>query len=310
MNILISANSAYIKIISVMVYSLCKSNPAEEIDLYLAHRDMSDEDLSIFQNILSLFENKTLHPIYMANDITEKFNASDRFSVETYYRIFALDKLPLSIDRILYLDGDMIINGSLAEVYTTEMSDFCPFVVCEDIDGHIRDAYSLIKNREGIPDNHKCFNAGFMLINLNYMRRHNNIEYIKEAFCREHANYSFHDQDILNHMFYDRVKYVPWEYYNLPAEWWYLDAVELTKGRVRYATYKEINNPSINKSHRFIDITSTVKENAVVIHFFGLLKPWIYTKENIYPDVAFYADLWNNANTELRSRVANIPPIN
>lgn len=309
MNILVSSNAGFIKIMAVTVYSLCKSNANERIDLYLAHRDMSEADLNIFRDILNLFDNKELHPIDMNGCETDKLVCNDRFSIESYYRIFALDFLPQDMDRILYLDGDMIVQHSLSQIYETELPLHCPFAVCEDIDSHMREMYDLVRSRTGVPAEYKCFNSGFMLINLNYMRYHNNIRYIKDGLISQYYNYEFHDQDILNHMFYDRVKYIPWEYYNLPAEWWYLDSYELVKGKIRYATYREMYDPNIDKEKRFINITENIKKNAVVIHYFGLLKPWIYTPENIYPDVEYYSDLWYGAYNELHSRVNNVPGV-
>lgn len=303
MNILISTNASYMGIISVMVYSLCKSHKDKRIDLYVAHRDLTEKELDTFRKILNSFEEKYLHEIYMGEDVTNRFDANDRFSVETYYRIFALEKLPRDMERIIYLDGDMIVKGDLTDIYSLEMDEHCPFAVCEDVDGYIRNNYNMIQDRAGIPHTSKCFNAGFMLINLRYMRSHNNIEYIKEAFCREHGNYQFHDQDILNHMFYDRVRYVPWEQYNLPAEWWYLDYDELIKGKLRYASYGELYDDKIDKDRRFINISEQMRANAKVIHYFGLLKPWIYNEENIYADVAFYAPIWWEHEKEMRDKI-------
>lgn len=306
MNILISTNSSYMHIISIMLFSLCKSHPTERIELYLAYSDMSENSLDAIKLILNQFENKVFHPLKIDEQLANRIKPAGRFSKEAYYRIFALNMLPSDMDRILYLDGDMIVKGSLIDVYHSELTIDCPFLVCEDIDGTIRDNNWYLHERTGVPNNYKCFNSGFMLINLQYMRHHHNLEYIKEAFLREGNNYPFPDQDILNHMFYDRVKYVPWQLYNLPAEWWFLDMDKLVYDTISYVSYPQMFSESIDKEIRFVDITAKMKANARVVHFFGLLKPWIYTAENMYDDVKFYCDLWFSAEEEMYNQLPEL----
>ncbi|MEH2955935.1 glycosyltransferase family 8 protein [Candidatus Merdisoma sp. JLR.KK011] len=303
MNILIAANTKFIGPTSVMVYSLCRSHKSAEVDIYLAYHDLEEQDIERLQNIISYFEKKRLHPVDVGNEFASKITVKRHFSYETYYRILVVDLLPKDMERILYLDADMLIKKDLTEVYSTPMSETCPFVVCDDIEGHARGSYESTLDRVAIPYNYKYFNAGFMLMNLSYLRRRDSVGYILDAFYREQNRYPFPDQDVLNHMYYDKVQFVPWSLYNLPAEWWKVDTEALSKGVIRFASYPDMNNPSINQTERFADATLQMRDHAHIIHYLGILKPWLYRDKPMYADVALYAGLWFECEKEMYENI-------
>ena len=171
MNILIATNTKFIGIASVMVYSLCRSHESTEVDIYLAYHDLREQDIERIQKVVSCFKYKRLYPLDVGGEFAEKMSVQDRFSCETYYRILAVDMLPQDMDRILYLDVDMLIKKELTKVYATSMGETCPFVVCDDIEGHARGSYGSTLDRVAIPHDRKYFNAGFILMNLDYLRK-------------------------------------------------------------------------------------------------------------------------------------------
>ena len=306
MNILIATNSNFMGPTSVMVYSLCRSHRDKELDIYLAYHDLREQDIERLQKIVSVFKQKQLHLIDVGEEFASRIPPKGRFSYETYYRVLAVNMLLHNMERILYLDADMLVKKELTEVYETPMSDTCPFVVCDDIEGHARGSYESTLDRVATPHGFKYFNAGFMLMNLSYLRRRNSIGYILDAFYREHNRYPFPDQDVLNHMYYDKVQYVPWALYNLPPEWWKIDTQALSRGVIRFASYPEMNDSSINQTERFVDATKQMRDNAYIIHYLGILKPWMYRSKPIYSDVALYAGLRFDCEREMYEKVEGL----
>lgn len=306
MNILIAINTKFMEPASVMVYSLCRSHRDTEVDIYLAYHDLREQDVERLQKIISCFKEKKLHLIDVGGEFAARISKKDQFSYETYYRILAVNMLPQNMDRILYLDADMLVKKDLTEVYETPMHETCPFVVCAENLGYSRDGNEFPPDRVGIPRNYKYFNAGFMLINLNYLRKRNSVGYILDAFYREHGRYPYPDQDILNHMYYDKVQFVPWSLYNLPPEWYKIDTQAISKGKILFATYPDMHNPSINQAERYVDATRQIRDNAYIIHFLAFLKPWLYRDKPIYPDLALYAELWFDYEREMYENVEGL----
>ena len=304
MNILIATNTKLMGVASVMVYSLCRSHRDTEVDIYLVYHDLREQDIERLQKIVSYFKKKKLHPLDVGAEFATRMPVRGRFTSEIYYRILAVNLLPQNMERILYLDVDMLIKKDLAEVYKTPMSDTCPFAVCDDIEGHARGTYRAAQDRVKIPYDCKYFNTGFMLMNLKYLRERSSVGYILDAFCRE--QYPFPDQDVLNHMYYDKVQFVPWALYNLPPEWWKVDTEALSRGIIRFASYPDMNNPSINQAERFVDATAQIRDNAHIIHFFGILKPWQYRNQPMYSDLALYAGLWFECEKEMYENIEGL----
>lgn len=263
---------------------------------------MKEEDIERLQKIVCYF-GKRLHPIDVGGEFSSKVPVTGSFTQETYYRILALNMLPQNMKRILYLDADMLIKKDLTKVYKTFMSDTCPFIVCDDIFGRKRENYELLRNRVELPNGYRYFNTGFMLMNLSYLRRGNKIDYILDSFLIDGNKYPYPDQDILNRMYYSQVQYVPWILYNLPPEWWKIDIEELSRGEIRFATHMDMNNPSIEQEKRFADVTLQIRDNAYIIHYLWILRPWLYRNKPIYPDVAFYADLWFDCEREMYENI-------
>ena len=50
-------------------------------------------------------------------------------TLSAYYRLFLSELLPSTLDKVLYLDADIIINGSIRELWETNLSNYAVGVV-------------------------------------------------------------------------------------------------------------------------------------------------------------------------------------
>ena len=101
--------------------------------------------------------------------------------------------LPKEIDKVLYIDGDIICLDSLKELWETPLENFSaaavPDMRCNDI---------RVLNRLSFNRADDYFNAGVMLINLDWWRK-NDIQNKSIKFISENRDIcKFHDQDALN----------------------------------------------------------------------------------------------------------------
>ncbi|MDO4514434.1 MAG: glycosyltransferase family 8 protein [Lachnospiraceae bacterium] len=302
MNILFSTNSAFIIPTSVMLYSACVCHPDTPIDFYLAYHNLTAKDIDRLNTIVTSFPEKRMILLDVGDEFEKTVKAKEQYSHETYYRILAVNLLPDSVHRILYLDGDMLIRKNLQELYDTVLDATCPFVVCEDIHLDIRD-YQYIKDGIHMPRTSRYFNAGMLLMNIDYLRQMRSTGYIIDAFVREARIYTCPDQDILNILYADKVKFVPWTLYNLPPMHWNLDVNELLLGRIKYASYPEL----FNQPKEYINVTEQLKKHAYIIHYLGnLLKPWKYRNGVFYEDLALYSDLWFDCEKEMYQQIPTL----
>jgi lipopolysaccharide biosynthesis glycosyltransferase len=111
-------------------------------------------------------------------------------SVATYYRLVAPHLLPISISKILYLDSDIIVRGPLDELWNTDLIDYALAAVANS-DDNARKAL-------GLSEGSKYFNAGVLLINLEFWRR-TNVPERAILFSRKNPDkVQYWDQDALN----------------------------------------------------------------------------------------------------------------
>lgn len=281
MNIMIVTNSKYLEAAYVMLTSLFLHHIEDKIDIYLPYEDLNEHELTELQQFVEAIPRKKIYPFFIGGEFKQQVSSNSGISIETYYRILGINLLPEDVDRILYLDVDMVIKGSLWDLYNKEIGEH-PFVVCEDIFGKINGFCEENKGRLGIPKPYLYFNAGVMLFNVCYIKEHNLVEEMLQSIYQNYARYLYNDQDVMNELYYNKVIYVGWNEYNCPPAWYYLNKERLGKGILEFADYGTLQVKS--KEPVFIDeyqnITREIYDNAKIIHYLGDTKPWSITRED------------------------------
>lgn len=178
MNILITLDNRYIEPARVMLSSLQRKNRQTALDVYVLHSCLTEESLAALRSILNP-EFCRLFPIYVNDRLLSFAPTTDRYPQEMYYRIFAARYLPADIDRILYLDPDIVINGKLQELYDTPLDNYLLAAAT-----HVREIMRKINVlRLGMHEDGTYINSGVLLMNLKRLREeqdyHKVFKYIK-----------------------------------------------------------------------------------------------------------------------------------
>lgn len=116
-----------------------------------------------------------------------------------WYRIFLPRLLP-EAERVLYLDGDLIVLDSLAELWATSLGDNYLAAVTNVFQDNDTDRPA----RLGLPEGQRYFNSGVMLMNLDLMRRDDSTAALIECANRNFDLLSWPEQDALNVVLGDR----------------------------------------------------------------------------------------------------------
>ena len=103
----------------------------------------------------------------------EKYNNLEKkdFPVSTaaLFKFDLPNLLPDSIEKVLYLDGDIIVQGDLSELYSTDISDVYAGVVKDYRGLTLKGDFN-----ERLKINHTAyFNSGVLLLNLSLLRNDN-----------------------------------------------------------------------------------------------------------------------------------------
>ena len=119
MNIAITINHAYVPYAYTLLLSL-PAHDSAEFQVYILHRDLTDEDCNVLSSLSKLYDIH-VHFIRVPASFSEAFTDTSA-PAETYFRLCLPALLPDTLDRILYLEADMIAAGSLMSLYTLDFA--------------------------------------------------------------------------------------------------------------------------------------------------------------------------------------------
>lgn len=146
-----------------------------------------------------------------AMDIIRRHGAKVRHSPATFYRLLVGKILPPDVKRLIYLDGDIIVNLDIKELWEEELAEAPLGAVSEDaLTYHHMVPKEIIK--DGTVRKERYFCAGVLLIDIRKFCQVNNLTKKGLAMLEKHPEYDCNDQDILNYFFAETYRPLPVRY--------------------------------------------------------------------------------------------------
>ena len=211
-NIVACTDKKFMMPTGVMMTSVCENNMDTDVVFHIiVDEDVNTDDCRDLKDAVTIYRGKSVL-FYHANDKMQKksfpkgMNRND-ITRTTYYRLFLAEILPQELDKVLYLDGDVIVRHSLLPLWNTNIEEKAVAAAYDCSSGRIE-----YYNRLKYPFELGYFNAGVLLINLKYWREHQVLnDFI--SYMENHADsIRCHDQDVLNVVFRCRKVTVPLKY--------------------------------------------------------------------------------------------------
>ncbi len=247
MNILVTLNSSYIHPLKVMLKSLFINNEEEIFSIYLMHSSLKLEELEDLSHYIKSHGSK-LELVDIDDDYFNHAPILLHYTKEMYYRLLAFKFLPQDLDRILYLDPDILILNPITELYHMDMEGYLYAAAYHDVIS-VKEINKLRLTPYEIDAYH---NSGVLLMNLELQRQQIDEQAIFEFVEKNRPKLIMPDQDILNALYAKKIKSLDEKKFNYDARY--------------YSFYKL-------KSNGFWDMDQVVR-NTVVLHFCGKKKPW------------------------------------
>ncbi len=244
-------DGSYVMPTGVMIYSACANNPDSDIDFHMVvDESVSDNDKKDLIDTISQFEGKRGF-FYNVNSHSYKSFPLTNFkwlTRATYYRILLPEILPDSVRKVIYIDGDCIIRHSLIPLWRTDISEIAIGAVFNAFEGQIERF-----NRLRYSPDLGYFNAGVLLINIDYWRKHNVVNSLTDYIYRYPERIAFEDQDVMNVVLKDSKKSLPPKY-NFQTD------------MLRYTPCFDY--------WKYEDEVKEAIADPVIIHFTSREKPW------------------------------------
>ena len=124
-NILIGSDINYAPYYGVMLTSLFINNRESQFDIFLlTDNSWTEKETKKFEKLCASYHSRFFVRVVEEEELRIcPLNPNNHISRSTYYRLRAAVLLPDSVDKILYLDGDTIVRGSLKELYDINMDN-------------------------------------------------------------------------------------------------------------------------------------------------------------------------------------------
>lgn len=253
------------------------ANEKDNFAFYIFDNGISDEKKSKLQKMAS---DKVTIKYVALDSVAKKYQTLTQtvkhITKSSYFKFAIADLLP-DVDKIIYLDSDLIVETSLKDLFDVKLGDNLIAAV-EDV-GY---TYWSKYNPE-LKLKFKCMNSGVMLINCDLWRKENQSSKLLEC-AADHDKVGFgQDQPVLNFVLKDRVLFLPFKW-NV-QDTFFRDEIELADRPER----AEIDD---------------VKQNPGIIHYtyvrkpwndFGVVKAahyWKYYKRSCFYDADNYINMW------------------
>lgn len=217
-NLFFACDDAYVPFLSVALTSIrTHRNPKRHYAIRVLHTGMSQ---AAQQQVRSLLEEPGFElefPDISAHieAFSRKLHTRDYYSCSTYYRLFIPELYP-QLAKALYLDSDLVLCRDVAQLYDVELGDDLVGAVPDGVVGSVEEFQLYVRNRLDIPNADQYFNAGVLLMNLEAMRRcdfsRRFLELLQAVTFRVGQ-----DQDYLNVLCRDRVRYLDREWNTMPV---------------------------------------------------------------------------------------------
>lgn len=196
--IIFGVDGSYSQHLAVTLASLLENNPENRFEVQVVTLNMAQADRWKIEALAARFDNAVL--AFRPFDISRysHFRTDNHISHASYLRIFIPEILPDSVEKVLYLDCDLVVRHDIAPLWRTELGD--------NVLGGVRNPFFVRHGDLEMPPGADYFNAGVLLMNLKRWRELDGTARLIRFIERHHDHLWAHDQDALNAVFCGQIR--------------------------------------------------------------------------------------------------------
>lgn len=256
MHICMISDDNYVMPTCVAIQSLLECKKSDYIyNIHIVASALSEETEQQFKR----FESDIAHIDIVRENAEERFKGYHIFddnaicvaSISALLK-FVIADLFLDVEKILYLDGDLIVKKDLKELYDYDLQNYYAAAVI--------DSGSIYYKHEYVKKVKNYFNSGVMLLNLAKIREDRMVSKLLTT-KKELNDTSLMDQNVFNLVFNQNVLFLPIKYNFMPV------SLERSYSKWNIEQVNEVYGTNYeNKKALFND--------SVIIHYSSKDKPW------------------------------------
>lgn len=281
-NLLFSLNEHYVPPLKVLIQSITDNHPHDSFCMYLLHNGISDEALNELKDFIEKDGNhfKPIKSDQFFKD-SDKVAITRYYALEMYLWMFAPYLLPDDVDRVLYLDPDIVCINDLKPLYNKNFYGNSFVATNYKYKTKWVQPFNNLRLRNFESDDY--FNSGVVLMNLSKLRKTADADNIIESVRENKPFLILPDQDIFNLLFVNDILQEDWRLYNMNPK-----------------VYEKLK---ILFPHKYN--LSNIENEVVFIHYSGKHKPWDERNKYRYALGQYYFDYEKKVHPALYGTAPN-----
>lgn len=238
LNVAYHCTDNYIRITGTSIVSVFENNKDfKEINVYIIDHGFTDETK---KKCMEMADRYGRHIYFIPlPDLNKEYDLGlvsikKKWMFDSYSRLFLDKLLPESVERVVYLDGDILVLKSLKKLWNLDLKGKCCAAALDCVGKPYYDLF-------GMSEKSRYCNSGVMLIDLDQWRKQYIDARVKQ-YVRSHNGYVFFmEQTVFNAVLQDEIVYLPAKYNvsSLMQTLSYEDLVRMRKPKSFYSE-KEI----------------------------------------------------------------------
>ena len=262
-NILMACDKNYAPYYGVLLTSLFENNRDSQFNIHW----ISDQSVPLsvknrFSNLVAKYDSQ-LYMYEIDNSKLTDLYQYGHINYAAYFHLNMANILPNSVHRIIYMDGDIIVNGNIRPLWNTDLED----KACAMVVGPMW-LEPQVYDRLGYDSSFGYYNNGVVLYNVDVLRKINFSKNAMDYIQTHRDKLDLMDQDTENALLYDKIVRLPVKYNFQIKLFWESHWKEYTKS--------------------FKNELLEAARNPTIIHYSDRRKPW----QLVYSGMP-YAKIWN-----------------
>jgi len=281
-HIVFCCNAPFIKHLAVTAASLLLNNPDRSFVIHVILSADDATEVDKLERTLAEFPHAALRIHHFDIHSRRRFFADRHITAEAYMRLYIADIIDADVNRVIYMDCDLVIRANIDFLCDLELGDAILAAVPDSNDIWRREVLAL-------PGAEPYVNSAMLVLDLDRWRRED-LGARVDGILDSYGDLYFHDQDVINILARGRI-------IELGREW------NFNIWRMR--AYLAFNSSDI-------DLFKPLRHQAKIIHFCDYEKPWRFASvvplRHLYWHYQQYTK-WppRSEKNQLASRIALYP---
>lgn len=248
-NILIASDINYAPYYGVMLSSLFETNQESSFDVYLiTDETWTEKETKKFSTLCEKHHSRFIVNVTNVERMNT-FPKSTHINRATYFNLNAANILPTSVHKIIYMDGDMVVNGDIRPIWNFDIEGYACAMV-EDCSTYDQSIY----DRLGYDKMYGFYNNGVTVYNMDFLRKMNFSEKALRFIAENPEKALWMDQDAINFLLAEKTIGLPMMY--------------------NFQTLFLLDYHWKNYNDDFRSKVLEASMHPVVVHYAGRIKPW------------------------------------